>query len=82
MKKNEVAVLILIVSMVAMLSYFSVNAIIGQAGRAPVDVEVAEAISPEVTQPSDTIFNPSAINPTVKVKIGDQSGQQPFTISQ
>lgn len=82
MKKNEVAVLILIVSVVAMLSYFSVSAIIGKAGKEPVAVEVAEPIRPEVTQPSDTIFNSSAINPTVKVKIGDQSGQQPFTISQ
>lgn len=82
MKKNEVAILILIVSLVAMVTYFSVNAIIGQAGSKPVAVEVAEPISAEVTQPSDTIFNPGAINPTVKVKIGDQSGEQPFTISQ
>ncbi len=82
MKKNEVAILILVVSLVAMLTYFSVNAIIGKAGSKPVSVEVAEPISEDVVQPSDTIFNPSAINPTVKVKIGDQSGQQPFTISQ
>lgn len=82
MKKNEVALIILIISVVAVATYFIIDAIIGKAAAQPVNVERAEVFSTQVVQPSDEIFNKDAINPTVKVKIGDQSGQQPFTISQ
>lgn len=81
MKKNEIAILVLIVSVVAVLTYFAINAIVGKAATKPVNVERAEAFSSNLVLPSDKIFNKDAINPTVKVKIGDQSGQQPFTIN-
>ena len=81
MKKNEVAILILIVSIVVLATYFLLNALIGKAAAQPVNVEKAEAFSSELVLPSEKIFNKNAINPTVKVKIGDQSGQQPFTIN-
>lgn len=82
MKKNEIALLILVMSIVGFATYLTVNAVIGRIAREPVEVEKAEEFSGTVVAPDDSIFNPSAINPTVKVKIGDQSGQQPFTISQ
>lgn len=82
MKKNEIALLILIVSIVALLSYLLVNALVGEAANKTVLVEKAEPFSSKVAEPDPLVFNPQAINPTVKVKIGDQSGQQPFTINQ
>lgn len=82
MKKNEIALLILIVSVVALAAYLIVNPLLGSAAVDPVEVEKAEPFSAEVQEPDEDIFNGNAINPTVKVKIGDQSGQQPFTISQ
>lgn len=81
MKKNEIAILILIVSVVVVATYLVLNAVVGKASAQPVSVEKAEAFSSELILPSDKIFNKDAINPTVKVKIGDQSGQQPFTIN-
>ncbi|MBC7746832.1 hypothetical protein H7Y40_02535 [Pedobacter sp.] len=82
MKKNEVALLILIVSVVALDTYFVINAAVGKAAAKAVIVERADAFTTKLVPPSTTIFNKDAINPTVKVKIGDQSGQQPFTINQ
>lgn len=81
MKKNEIAILVLIVSIVVVATYFVLNAVIGKAAAQAVNVEKAEAFTTELVLPSDKIFNKDAINPTVKVKIGDQSGQQPFTIN-
>lgn len=82
MKKNEIALLLLIVSIVAIATYFIVDAIVGKAAAEPVNVEKAEKFSSQVVTPSDEIFNSNAINPTVKTQIGNQSNQQPFTINQ
>jgi hypothetical protein len=80
MKKNEIALIILIVSVAMAATYFTVGAFIPTPGKVPVKVEVAETIAPTVVEPSKTVFNKDAINPTVKVSIGNQSNQQPFTI--
>lgn len=80
MKKNEIALLILIVSVAMVVTYFTIGAFIPEPGKEKVKVEVAEAIAPDVVEPSKNIFNKDAINPTVKVSIGNQSNQQPFTI--
>ena len=82
MKKNEIALIILIFSIAAVAVYFAFGAILPTPGKENVQVEVAEAIEPTVAAPSQVIFNKDAINPTVKVKIGSQSNQQPFTINQ
>ena len=81
MKKNEIALIILIVSVAMAAAYFAVGAFIPEPGKDPVKVEVAEPIAPTVVEPSKTVFNKDAINPTVKVSIGNQSNQQPFTIN-
>jgi hypothetical protein len=82
MKKNEIALIILIVSVAAVATYFTVAAFLPPAGKNPVEVEQAEVIESTVVKPSATVFNKDAINPTVKVSIGNQSNQQPFTIGQ
>lgn len=82
MKKNEIALLILIVSLVALATYFLFNTLLGSAATKPVDVEVVEAFTTQVESPAESVFNSNAINPTVKVTVGEQSGQQPFTINQ
>jgi hypothetical protein len=82
MKKNEIALIILIVSIAAVATYFIVGAFIPTPGKNPVAVEVVDPIQPTVVAPSNTVFNKDAINPTVKISIGNQSNQQPFTIGQ
>lgn len=78
MKKNEIALLVLIVAISIGIAYAVGQSIFGKATTKPVEVETVTTISSEIEQPSETIFNENAINPTVPVRIGDPSNQQPF----
>lgn len=79
MKRNEIALLLIIVGLAALTSYFLINSVVKSNGsQKPVNVKVASPISTTVTQPNQEVFNKNALNPTVKVKIGDQSNSQPF----
>jgi hypothetical protein len=78
MKKNDIALIVLIVSMSLVISYFIVKAIIGSPKNQQTTAEVVEPIKPDLVQPSNKIFNRDAINPTVVIQIGNPSNQQPF----
>jgi hypothetical protein len=78
MKKNDIAIVILIVSVTLTLSYLLAKAIIGEPKNKSVQVEVVEPISTSVEPPSGDTFNKDAINPTVPIQIGNPSNQQPF----
>lgn len=78
MKKNDIAVLILIASISLVVTYFLAKAIIGDPGKQSVEVPTAEPITTQVLAPDAKVFNRSAINPTVEVNIGNSANQQPF----
>ncbi len=78
MKKNDIAIIVLIVSVTLLVSYFALSAIIGQPGSQRQTVEVVEPISAELPEPSKKIFNDQAIDPTVVIEIGNPANQQPF----
>ena len=78
MKKNDIALIILIVSISLVVSYFAVKAFVGEPKKDTVSAEVVEPISANLVQPSNKIFNSNAINPTVVIQIGNPSNQQPF----
>ena len=79
MKKNEIALLILIVAVIGFLAFIIGNSIFGGKVSKPVEVETAKAISPEIVEPSDQIFNENAINPTVPIKIGGNDVNSTFS---
>jgi hypothetical protein len=74
MKKSDVAMIILIASISVMVAYFVANAVIGNTQNQSVTVKTVDSISTDIVQPDPSIFNSNAINPTVQVIIGDQSG--------
>lgn len=78
MKKNDIAIIILIVSVSLVVSYFIAKAFIGTPNSKQVSAEVVEPIKPDLVEPSSKIFNRDAINPTVVIQIGNPSNQQPF----
>lgn len=80
MKRNEIALILLVVGIVVIGTYALFNAFFGQAALSPVKVQSTVEISSTVTEPDSAVFNKDAINPAVSVTIGDQSNQQPFTI--
>lgn len=78
MKRNDIALIILIASITLVISFLLVKTIFGEPQNAATKVEKVEAISSNITQPSESIFNKDAINPTVVIQIGNAANQQPF----
>lgn len=79
MKRSDIALLILIVSLTLVVSFLLVKALFGEAQNTSTKVEAAEPISSTLEQPSPRIFNKDAINPTVVIQIGNPANQQPFS---
>jgi hypothetical protein len=79
MKRTDIALIILIVSVSAVIAYFAGKALIGEPKVSATQVESVELIKPGIQAPSKNIFNSQAINPTVPIQIGNPSNQQPFT---
>lgn len=81
MKKTDIAMIIFIASLSVMVTYGLMAQIpLFKDVNKPVQVKTATAINPEFTsggssdKPVDsTIFNSSAINPTVQITIGESS---------
>lgn len=83
MKRNEIALLLVVVGLVVLVTYSLFNALFGKTALQPVNVKSAEVISSELGHgPDPAVFNKDAINPAVSITIGEQSNQQPFTIQQ
>lgn len=82
MKRNEIALILIIVGIVVMATYAIFNTLFGQAALSPVSVRTTTEIASTLdgVEPDAAVFNKDAINPAVNVTIGDQSNQQPFTI--
>jgi hypothetical protein len=80
MKRNDIAVLILIASITLVLSFLLVKSLFGSPTALQTKVESVEPISATLQQPPITVFNKDAINPTVLIQIGDTSNQQPFDV--
>lgn len=78
MKKNEIALLILIVSICGLIAFFIGNSLLGDKVSEPVKVETIDPISADIDEPSKDIFNANAINPTVPINIGGGDGSTPF----
>jgi hypothetical protein len=79
MKKSDIALLALIVSLTLVISFLVVKGIFGEAKNESIKVEKAQPISASLVDPSPAVFNRDAINPTVVIQIGNPSNQQPFT---
>ena len=79
MKKNDIALLILIASLSLVFAYFIAKAVVVEPKSQSIKAEVVEPIAAGIAPPSPKIFNTDAINPTVVIQIGDPSNQQPFS---
>ena len=80
MKKSDWAAIILIVALVGIASYFVVGALMPSPSENPQSVPIATEITSDIVEPSKEIFNSDAINPTVRITIGNQSDERPFNL--
>lgn len=71
MKKSDIAMIILIASVCALIAFFVANQIPALKPDAKgVKVQTTSVISSDLEKPSGDQFNKDAINPTVKTVIG------------
>lgn len=84
MKKTDWALIVLIVVIAGVFSYFVASAVLPAPNKDPQTVPTAEAITSNVNKPTadSPIFNANAINPTVPASIGQQSDKPPFTLGE
>lgn len=79
MKKSEIASIVLIAAISLGIAYFLAQSILGSPKQQKISVPTTELITENIEEPSTKIFNSDAINPTVRITIGESGDQQPFT---
>ena len=79
MRKQDIAMIVLIAGVSTLISYFVIQAIpaIGNPSEETYQTKVMKEISAGIVEPSEEIFNKSAINPTVQITIGE-GGEQVY----
>jgi hypothetical protein len=77
-KNSDIAMIILVVSISLLASFFIGNALINRSDIRSTELEIVVPIASDFPLPSDKIFNDNAINPTELIKIGSQNSEKPF----
>ena len=70
MKKTDVAMIILIVSVSLVVSYFIMSALLGKYNQHSAEIQTIDPVSDQVGEPDPRIFRKDAINPTIPAIIG------------
>ena len=78
MKQKDIAIIIVVVFVSGLLSYFISNALFASPDNVTTEVEVVEPITADFPEPDTRYFNTNSINPTQTITIGDGQNQQPF----
>lgn len=69
MKKTDIALIIIIISVSVGLAWAIGSATIGKSNKQPIQVRTIEKFSSEDVQVDESIFHKDAINPTVEANI-------------
>lgn len=78
MKQKDIAVIVAVGIFSAVLSVLLSNLLFGKPQNRQQEVEVVQAISPDFATPDSRYFNPSSIDPTQQIQIGNNSNPDPF----
>ncbi len=76
MKKTDIAMIILIAGVGILVAYFiAVNIPFLKIPEQGVEVQTVDPIRSEISEPSKSVFNAEAINPTVEIVVGGNGAQ-------
>ncbi len=78
MKRKDYMLILLVIGIAAVFSYFISGILITTPDDRSQTVEIAEPIASELTRPPADYFNRDAVNPTQKIEIGEDLNQEPF----
>jgi hypothetical protein len=82
MKQKDLALIIVVAVISAILSVILSNLLIVPKKALSSTAEVVEAISPDFSQPDPKYFNSNSNDPTQLIKIGSNNNSQPFNVVQ
>lgn len=76
MKKTDIAMIVLIAGIGVLVAYLVATSIpFLRLPEKGVEVKTIRGITTEVNQPDESVFNTSAINPSVEVIVGDTTSE-------
>ena len=76
MKKTDIAMIVLIAGVGILVAYFiAVNIPFLKLPEQGVEVQTVDPIRSEISEPSKSVFNADAINPTVEIVVGGNGAQ-------
>lgn len=78
MKQKDIALIVVIVFISAIISLFVSNAIFAKPADRKQQVEVVPALSTDFPKPDSHYFNSSAFDPTQPISIAPNSNTNPF----
>lgn len=76
MKRNQIALLILIMGVSLLVSYFVVSSIFASLNQKDVKVETIDVIKSKIDEPDSLTFHDNSINPAVQIFIGIENKSQ------
>ncbi len=78
MKQKDIAIIVAVVFVSGILSFFISRALFAAPEDLQTEVEVVDPITADFPEPDKRYFNESSVNPTFTITIGDGQSQQPF----
>ena len=79
MKQKDIALIVIIVFLSALISFFASNLIFGSPKNRQQQVEVVQPITADFPKPDSRYFNNSAFDPTQPITIGQNANPDPFS---
>jgi len=76
MKQQDVAIIIVVAFIAAVVSFVLSSKVFSSKGE--IQVESVDAISAEFATPNEKYFNAQSVNPSALVEIGNSSNPTPF----
>jgi hypothetical protein len=79
MKQKDIALILVIVIVSGMMSFFVARMLFTTDKDRQMKAEVVDPISMEFEQPSNKYFNANSLNPTLQIQIGNDVNVTPFS---
>lgn len=81
MKQKDIALIIVIVFISAVISLLASNALFGSPQKRQQTAEIVQPISADLPDPDNRYFNNQAFDPTKVITIGQNANPNPFNSS-
>lgn len=78
MKQKDIALIVVVCAVSAVLSLLLSNVVIGSPKNKEQKAEVVDKITSEFPQPDKRYFNEQALNPALPVPVGENANTDPF----